>query len=463
VTDESAGTTGPGTLGRFRSWFWRPPRAHGEIEAERNVSFLELFYDLVYVVVISQAARQLALHVSLRGYLEFVVILGVIWIAWANGTLYYELHGREDGRTRTFVFIQMAILALLAVFTGDAAGEGGAAFAIVYVGFLAVMTWLWYTVRRQDRPEFMAVTGRYLAAMAVSLVVIAASVVLPADARLVVWAGFVVGWLALMLVFGRRSRHRTVMGIVPTDSMVERFDLLVIIVLGEVVVGVVNGLSGADHDPLTLGTGFLALMVGFGLWWIFFDVAGRRQPRPGGLAVNAWMEAHLPIAIAIVGAGAAMVGLIEHAHDAQTPAGTSWLLACSVAMALLALGALTRSLAEYERHVAVYRPLAFAMAAGGIVALLLGWLRPAPWLLALGMTAILALVWLFAVARLLQTAPGPCRVNRRGDRRLAGSRTRGHRGGRHAMLRGSRAPRDGARPPPRPPVARPPERRPDVA
>ena len=151
--DERVLPTGePGTVSRFRSWFWRPPRAHGEIEAERTVSFLELFYDLVYVVVISQAARQLAGHVSLRGYLEFVVIFGVVWIAWANGTLYYELHGREDGRTRTFVFIQMAILALLAVFTGDAAGTSGRTFAVVYVGFLAVMTWLWYTVRRQDRP-----------------------------------------------------------------------------------------------------------------------------------------------------------------------------------------------------------------------------------------------------------------------------------------------------------------------
>jgi len=406
VTDESARPAGPGAVSRFRGWFWRPPRAHGEIDAERRVSFLELFSDLVYVVVISQAARQLAGHLSLRGYAEFVVIFGVIWIAWANGTLYYELHGREDGRTRTFVFIQMAILALLAVFTGDAAGDSGMAFAVVYVAFLAVMTWLWYAVRRQDRPEYMAITARYLAAMAVSVVVIAASALLPADARLIVWAAFVVGWLALMLYLGWQSRHRTTMGIVPTDSMVERFDLLVIIVLGEVVVGVVNGMSAADHDPVTFATGFVALLVGFGLWWIFFDFAGRRQPRPGGLAVNVWMEGHLPIAIAIVGAGAAMVGLIEHAHDPRTPAGTAWLLAGSVAMALLALGVTTRSLADYERHAALYRPLTLVMVVAALIALVVGWWQPAPWLLALAMAAILAVVWLFAVVRFLGIGTG---------------------------------------------------------
>ena len=238
-------TTEPSAATRFRRWFWQPPRAHGEIEAERRVSFLELFSDLVYVVVIAQAARALAASVSLRGYLEFLVVFCVVWVAWANGTLYYELHGREDGRTRTFVFIQMAILALLAVFTGRAAGETGAAFAVVLIGYFAVMTWLWYTVRRQDEPEYASGTARYLAAMAVSLVVITTSAFLPTDARLVTWAGFVAGWLVFMLVFGWLVRRRPLPGMSPTDSMVERFDLLVIIVLGEVVLGVVNGLSAA--------------------------------------------------------------------------------------------------------------------------------------------------------------------------------------------------------------------------
>jgi low temperature requirement protein LtrA len=38
--------------GRFKRWFWRPPRAHGEVIADRQVSNLELFYDLVYVAVL---------------------------------------------------------------------------------------------------------------------------------------------------------------------------------------------------------------------------------------------------------------------------------------------------------------------------------------------------------------------------------------------------------------------------
>ena len=96
-------------------------RAHSEIIAGRTVSFLELFYDLVYVAVIAQAAQHLADHVSARGVDEFAVVFAMIWIAWVNGSIYLDLHGREDGRTRNIVFIQMGILVLLAVFTADAA------------------------------------------------------------------------------------------------------------------------------------------------------------------------------------------------------------------------------------------------------------------------------------------------------------------------------------------------------
>ena len=96
-------------------------------------------------MVVAQAARHLAEHVTWRGAAEFAVVFGLIWIAWINGTFYHDLHGRGDGRTRTFVFMQMAILALLAVFTVDATGEDGTAFAVVYTAFLVVLTWLWYS------------------------------------------------------------------------------------------------------------------------------------------------------------------------------------------------------------------------------------------------------------------------------------------------------------------------------
>jgi low temperature requirement protein LtrA len=112
----------------FGRYFWQPPRAHGEVIEQREVSFLELFYDLVYVVVISQAAHHFSGDVTWAGAARFAVVFGLIWVAWINGAVYHDLHGRAEGRTRTYVFLQMGILALLAVFTGEATGDEGPAF-----------------------------------------------------------------------------------------------------------------------------------------------------------------------------------------------------------------------------------------------------------------------------------------------------------------------------------------------
>lgn len=72
----------------FRARFWQPPRAHGETIEDRSVSFLELFYDLVYVVVVAQAAHALAHNVTWQGAVDFGAIFGLIWLGWLNGTLY---------------------------------------------------------------------------------------------------------------------------------------------------------------------------------------------------------------------------------------------------------------------------------------------------------------------------------------------------------------------------------------
>src|SRR6266446_525003 len=129
----------------FKQWLSRPPRPHGAIRFDRRVSFLELFYDLVYVAVIGQASHQLAEHITVRGAVEFAIVFGLIWFAWINGSLYVELHGGEDGRTRNIVFVQMCILALLAVFTAGAADRHGTAFSVVCSAFL--LLWVFWHCR----------------------------------------------------------------------------------------------------------------------------------------------------------------------------------------------------------------------------------------------------------------------------------------------------------------------------
>ncbi len=395
--------TGP-AKSEFKRWLTSRPRPHGAVIEDRIVSNLELFYDLVYVAVIGQAAQRLSEDISARSVAEFAVVFTMLWLAWLNGSLYIELHGREDGRTRLLVFAQMCLLALLAVFTGTAATRGGAAFALAYAMLLALMTWQWWLVRqidRTERPEFMTVTAWYVGGMAVSTVGVAASALVPDDLRIAIWVVVAVAWV-ISFPLASRQRGGLRQGIMPTESLVERFGLFTIIVLGEVVIGVVDGVSAVEADPLTMLTGFLSLVIGFGFWWLYFDLVGRRLPRDGRWVIAAWITSHLPIALAITASGAAIASLVAHAHDPATPAPTAWLLAGSVALGLVSLIAVERSLVDAVRLSSVYRPAQRCARDRGRRGRRAAWLDPAPWLLALGLVAILALVWFFAVAWLIR-------------------------------------------------------------
>jgi low temperature requirement protein LtrA len=199
----------------------------------------------------------------------------------------------------------------------------------------------------------------------------------------------------------RRDQTLLSLGTTATDSLVERFGTFTIIVLGEVVLGVVAGLVAAERDGMTIAVGLLSLWIGFGFWWIYFDLVGRRLPRNGPPLTN-WVLSHLPVTLSIAAAGAGIVSLIGHAHDARAPEATAWLIAGAVALGLLALIVIEQSLVDAQRLAFVYRPLRIALAIGAVAALVVGWLRPAPWLLAVLLVAILSVLWAFAVLRFLR-------------------------------------------------------------
>ena len=381
----------------FGRYFWQPPRAHGEIIEEREVSFLELFYDLVYVVVISQAAHHFSGDVTWGGAARFAIVFGLIWLAWINGAAYHDLHGRAEGRTRTYVFLQMGVLALLAVFTAGATGEQGPAFALVYSLYLWVLSWLWYSVRRQDDPDFRPVTTPDIAGVVASAVIILASALLSDEARLITWALVVVAWVAGLAFLDWRNGAARDTSTSASHSMIERFDLFTIIVLGEVVVGAVNGIAAAGRTPIAVLTGILGLGIGFAYWWSYFDLVGSRRVASSRGALSRWVLGHLPVTMSIAAAGGVMINMIDHSSSGHAPQPAALLLSISVAVGVLALILIATTLADWTELGAVYRPVSVGLVLAALASLLLGWLAPAPWLHILLLILVLGAVWAFGM------------------------------------------------------------------
>ena len=141
-----------------------------------------------------------------------------------------------------------------------------------------------------------------------------------------------------------------------TDALTERFGAFIIIVLGETLTGVVTGLSGRPISGLTLAVGLVAVVVGFGAWWTYFDFAGQRLPRTDRAASVQWILGHLPLTAAVAAMGAAMVSLVDHAHDGRTPAATAWVLCAGAAVVLGATILLAVTLQAWDRDRGLYRP-----------------------------------------------------------------------------------------------------------
>jgi low temperature requirement protein LtrA len=328
---------------------------------------------------------------------DFAIVFGLIWLAWFNGTVWHELHGREDGRSRNNIFAQMGLIALLAVFTGDATGDDGTAFAVVYTILFGWFTWQWYVVHRiDDDPRYRPTTTRYLVGMVATVVAIALSAAVDDESvRIGIWAVVVAAWVVGGLVLMTTDRTAG-FGDGVTASLVERFGLVTIIVLGEVVIGVVDGISDAeDRDAVTVAVGIVGLAIGMGIWWNYFDLLGRRVPGRRGGRLADWMFVHLPLTGAIAAAGGAMVSLVEHAGDNRTPSPTAWLLGGSVAVALAGISLATLALPDDEFPAGMTKHILPTFATAIAVILVVAALRPAPLVLTISYNAILFLTWLW--------------------------------------------------------------------
>lgn len=362
-------------LRNFRSW-WQLPRNIMERPEHRQITFLELFYDLIYVVIIAELTHSLAIHVDLDHLLQFIFLFIIVWWTWLNGTFYYELHGNDDIRTRVFTFAKMFCVMSMAVFANDATGSTSVGFAISLGAFQLILMYMWWRTGVHD-PDHRPISVPYAYAFLSVTTLFFTSIVVEPPFRLYLWAAAtLIAILMPLLVFvlGRNNpiaQQHLEIGSRASHSLVERFGLFTLIVMGEVIVGVVQGI--AEHEKLTWEVGAIAalsMLIAFGIWWLYFDTVSHRLPRQR-IWSAIWMYTHLPVTAGIAMIGAANLNIVEHAGE-MLPEAVRWLLVVAIIIVLLGIALLIQAVQPHEHFERAYRNTQRAMVSISVIIILLG-------------------------------------------------------------------------------------------
>jgi low temperature requirement protein LtrA len=337
---------------------WQIPRLRDDDPGKHHtVGWVELFFDLVFVVVIAVLAGNLVAHENL---LEFALQFTAIFWVW-NGFTYYnerfESHGLDN---RLFTFIAILAVAGLAIWGRNGLGRNYAPFAASYLlaRLLTIALWLraGYHVRRVRRPAL-----GFAGAFVVSVGLITVSALASTTWRLVLFAAAILIEIVTPVITGQFQA-----GLPPLtrDKYPERFGLFTLIVIGQTVTEVIlsvaatNSVSRISVPAIVLAG--LGLLVGFGLWWVYFDFIARRPTSQVIRVVLAWIYLHLLMLIGIVVIGVGLSDALAASTVAVLPVGARDFLLFGTAEVLAAVACIELTL-EREPDEPTSRVLSPAM------------------------------------------------------------------------------------------------------
>jgi len=339
---------------------WRgPPKNFDQRKNERKISWLELFYDLVYVAAIAQLTHQLASHPTWSNLgFGFLLFSQVFW-SWVNGSQYYDLHGGEGLRTRVLTFFQMLAMSAVAITLGDAYEGHHCAFAIAFSVVELMITYLWWSVGFYD-PSHRKFNIYYTVHYCIALGLFLISIFTDADTATILWIIALAFNLTPSLTGARNivaalKAHGQVF--TASATIVERFGLFTIMVLAESILGTVSGIAEVENKPIWIWLAFiLAIMISFLLWSIYFDMTSEQETKTGYAYMQWLVFLHFPLLASLSVVGACIKVLISDTYGAL-PIQVQWMFCIALSIILIMIVALTRIMKEEEEDRSYIEPV----------------------------------------------------------------------------------------------------------
>ena len=267
-----------------------------------RVSPLELFFDLVFVLALTQCTALMADEPTWEGVAKALAILTLLWWSWGGYAWLTSVLDPEEGAVRIVIFAAMAAFLVVALCVPEAFDDSALLFAIAYAVVRAAHIGLFVLASREDAQLRGSVIALAVStALSVGLLVTAS--LFDGAAQGAIWAVAIALDLGGPYFFGVEGWR-----LVPAH-FAERFGLIVIIAIGESIVAIGTGLE-QTVDAGIVAAAVLGTVVAAGLWWLYFDVvalvAERRlsNAAPGreqnSIGRDSYGYLHLPMVAGIV-------------------------------------------------------------------------------------------------------------------------------------------------------------------
>ena len=305
-------------------------------EEERKTSYLELFFDLVFVFAFTQVTALVLEDTTVQGFARAALVLAMVWWAWSAYAWMTNAIDVENTVTRLIIFAAMVAGFFMALAVPDAFQDEAAWFAVAYfaVRVLQPALYLW-GVRYQ--PETLRVMLRLTPWFVIAAFVALLGGFVDPEYRAWVWVASLVIDVIGTLTAARGDWH------VSPSHFAERFALIVIIALGESIVAIGVGTSHLTRDA-TYAISVLVAFAGVAaLWWAYFDftaVAAERSLRRASgrdrsaLARDIFTYFHYPLVLGIILYAVAAKKTLEHPRDPLSAPGR-WALGLGIALFLV--------------------------------------------------------------------------------------------------------------------------------
>lgn len=237
-------------------------------EVHDRATWAELFFDLVLVFAVTQAAHLPVAQPDWAAIGRTVLLLAIMWWSWVGTVV--AVHGVEDSNRQRFFLFACGLCAFVMAITAPHVFTGHSQPMLFAVAHSILRLLLWQAVRRKGTYAHAGAFGSLLSPYAVSLVsallLIVAAAGPPGRLRDTLWI------LAVALAFigpallARRLRQVQF----GATHLPERFGTFVIIALGEMLASVGARAAGIHLGVLSWTSVILIFLLAFGLWWLYF-------------------------------------------------------------------------------------------------------------------------------------------------------------------------------------------------